>query len=331
MLVSAAADSILEIRDLTVEIQTRRGAIRAVEGVNLKVREGRALGLVGESGSGKSVTCLAALGALPSTNCRVVSGEILFQGRDLLQLSESALRKILGVEISLVLQDPFSSLNPVLSIADQVSDPIYYHHLARSREISPRVEELLLSVKIAEPTRVAKSYPFELSGGMRQRVVIASALAGPPRLLIADEATSSLDVTVQAQLIKLLSDLRTRLRMSLLVVTHDFGVVANLCDDVAVMYCGQVVETGTTEEILSKPRHPYTKALLQAIPRPDSKGSRLKTIPGSPPDRKRMPSGCRFAPRCDAAFQRCSEVAPVAYQLPGGDVVRCHLYGGEHQ
>lgn len=328
MLETDPSETILDIRDLTVEMQTRRGKIHAVDGVTLQVKKGRALGLVGESGSGKSVTCLAAIGALPKRTSRVVSGSITFKGRNLIGMKASELRKILGVEMSLVLQDPFSSLNPVFSIGDQVSDSIYYHRLSPRKSMWSRVLELLTAVRIPEPERIARSFPFELSGGMRQRVVIASSLAGPPQFLIADEATSSLDVTVQAQIIALLSDLRARLGMSMLVVTHDFGVVANLCDDVAVMYCGEVVETGIAARVLENPRHPYTKALLDAVPHVESKKDKLNAIPGSPPDRRNLPEGCKFAPRCSSAMPRCHHEIPGPTHLSPTEVVRCHLYDG---
>jgi peptide/nickel transport system ATP-binding protein len=298
---------LLRVRDLAV---TFRGSIRAVDGVDLTLRRGETLCVVGESGSGKSVTALAAMGLLDRTGAEV-RGSIELDGRELLGLSEPEWRKVRGNEIAMIFQEPMSSLNPVQRIGDQIAEAIVLHQGVDKREAGGKAIELLELVGISAADRRAREYPHRLSGGMRQRVMIAIALSCNPKLLIADEPTTALDVTIQAQILALMMELRERLGMAVMLITHDLGVVAETADRVAVMYAGRVVEKGTVQEVFDAPRHPYTRALLKAIPMMGmTYAEPLYAIRGTVPSPTRWPTGCRFAPRCDEVFAKCSEDPP---------------------
>ena len=305
-----AADALLTLDRLTITFPSVREGLPIVEDVSLQLRRGRTLGLVGESGSGKSLTALAVLGLLPPPG-QVTSGRVIFDGTDLVGLSEQELTGIRGSRIGLVSQEPMVSLDPCFTVESQLSEPLRLHRKLSRRQARKRCQELLSLVGIVKPERVAKSYPHQLSGGMAQRVAIAMALASEPELLIADEPTTALDVTVQAEILDLLRTLQTTLGMTLLLVTHDLGMVADSCDDVAVMYAGQIVETGTAENVLMRPTHPYTVALLQATPELYPHGQDVPTVPGSVPLPSAWSWSCRFAPRCPRVTPAC-EQAPVA-------------------
>jgi len=318
--------SLLEIKNLHTYFETRRGLIKAVYGVTLKVEKGRTLGIVGESGSGKSQTAMSIL-RLFEHNQRVFDGEILFEGKDLTKLSELELRKIRGNDVSMIFQEPMSSLNPVFTVTRQISEVLMLHQKMTKEEAAQRTVEMLASVKIPNPEEVAKMYPFQLSGGMNQRVMIAMALACQPKLLIADEPTTALDVTIQAQILHLMNELKRENDTSILFITHDLGVINQMADDVAVMYCGQVVETAPVEYIFqnkSKYIHPYTEGLLNSIPSLTSeKSEKLDVIPGSVPHPLDLPKGCKFAPRCKFATDKCRNEEPPLVQVEANQTVRC--------
>jgi peptide/nickel transport system ATP-binding protein len=313
-----AAGAALSIRELVVEFQTRAGAVRAVDGVSLEVPRARTLGLVGESGSGKTATALAILRLLPTPPAKIGSGSIVYDGRDLLALGERELRAVRGDRIAMIFQDPMTALNPLLRIGAQVAEPLRVHGRATRRQAAARAAELLEQMGVGEAAQRARAYPHELSGGLRQRVMIAMALACGPDVLVADEPTTALDVTVQAQILALLRRKQRELGMSMLHITHDLGVVAQACDEVAVMYAGQIVERGPATDVLRAPRHPYTAGLLRAVPRAGHWRERLVEIPGQVPDLRQGIAGCRFAARCPRVRERC-RVEPPA--LAGG--VRC--------
>ncbi|MEV0588042.1 ABC transporter ATP-binding protein [Nonomuraea sp. NPDC050310] len=294
---------LLRLRDLSTDIALRRGTVHALDQVSLEVRQGETLGVVGESGSGKTMTVLSIMGLLP-TGGRVVGGEILFDGRDLRGLADAELRRVRGVEMGMVFQDPLTSLNPTMRIGAQVAEPLRVHQGVSKAEARERAVEILRRVGMPRPDKIVDDYPHQLSGGMRQRVVIAMALIRSPRLLIADEPTTALDVTTQRQILELIDDLREEFKMAVILVTHDLGVIAGRADRVAVMYAGRVVETATTAELFRAPRHRYTEALMRALPESAEDG-RLYSIPGLPPDLSRPLTGCRFAPRCRMATDEC--------------------------
>lgn len=318
--------SLLEIKNLHTYFETRRGLIKAVYGVTLKVEKGRTLGIVGESGSGKSQTAMSIL-RLFEHNQRVYDGEILFEGKDLTKLSELELRKIRGNDVSMIFQEPMSSLNPVFTVTRQISEVLMLHQKLTKEEAAKRTVEMLAAVKIPNPEEVAKMYPFQLSGGMNQRVMIAMALACQPKLLIADEPTTALDVTIQAQILRLMNDLKRENDTSILFITHDLGVINQMADDVAVMYCGQVVETAPVEYIFQNKSiymHPYTEGLLNSIPSLSSeKSEKLDVIPGSVPHPLDLPKGCKFAPRCKFATDKCRNEEPPLVQVEANQTVRC--------
>jgi peptide/nickel transport system ATP-binding protein len=297
------SEPLLELRDLDTDIALRRGTVHALDGVSLQVMPGETLGVVGESGSGKTMTALSVMGLLPAGG-RVTGGEIRFEGRDLRSLPADELRRIRGVRMGMVFQDPFTSLNPTMRIGAQVAEPLRVHEKAGKAEARERAVEMLRRVGMPRPDEIADNYPHELSGGMRQRVAIAMALVCSPRLLIADEPTTALDVTTQRQILELIDDLRDEFGMAVVLVTHDLGVIAGRADRVAVMYAGRVVETTATRELLRAPRHRYTEALLEALPEATD-GERLYSIPGLPPDLSRPLTGCRFAPRCRHVTDEC--------------------------
>jgi oligopeptide/dipeptide ABC transporter ATP-binding protein len=322
------AATVIDVRDLRTHIVTRWGTIRAVDGVSFSVGEGETLGLVGESGSGKSMTCLSLVRLVPRPAARIVSGQVRLDGEELLTKTEAEMQQIRGRRVAMVLQDPMSSLNPVFSIGMQLREPVSAYHRLRGRAQTERAAALLAAVRISSPVERLRAYPHQLSGGMRQRVVGAMAIAGPPRLLIADEPTTSLDLTIQAQYLGLLEELQDQHRFAMIFVTHNLGIVARMCDRVAVMYAGRIVELGRVRQIFMAPAHPYTRALLDSIPRLGARTDHLTAIEGQPPDLVTLPAGCAFAPRCPHAMDRCREEAPPETALGAGHVTRCWLATG---
>ena len=317
--------ALLEVKNLHTFFSTNRGTIKAVNDVDYKVEAGKTLGLVGESGSGKSQSAMSILQLLDS-NGYIDSGEIIFDGQDLTKLSINEMYKIRGNDISVIFQEPMTSLNPVFSIEKQVAETFIIHQGMSKEEAKKKVVEILADVKIPNPEVVAKQYPHQLSGGMRQRVMIAMALACEPKLLIADEPTTALDVTIQAQILHLMNDLKKRKGTSILFITHDLGVINQMADDVAVMYCGQVVEMSPRKTIFSNPdyMHPYTEGLFESIPRLDTEqGKRLESIPGAVPHPLDLPEGCKFAPRCKYATERCMKEEPELVQVNETQQIRC--------
>jgi len=319
---------LLRVQGLRTHFFTDKGVVRAVDGVDLEIGERETLGLVGESGCGKSVTALAIMRLVPNPPGKIVSGSILFDGQDLCLLSEPELCHIRGHKIGMVFQEPMTSLNPVFTIGYQITEPMLLHLDISRREARDRALELLRLVGIAAPERCFDSYPHQLSGGMRQRAMIAMALACQPKLLIADEPTTALDVTIQAQIMELLQRLKAEQGLAILLITHDLGVVAEAADRVAIMYAGQVVEEAPVEELYSRPKHPYTVGLLQSVPRIDQGGAglRLFAIPGSVPDLVSPPPGCRFHPRCFEVQEICRRQPPEYLALSPEHKVRCWLY-----
>jgi oligopeptide/dipeptide ABC transporter ATP-binding protein len=305
---------LLDVENLKTYLYLRRGVVRAVDGVSFHVAAGETLGLVGESGSGKTMTSLSILRLLPKESGGVITGAIRLNGRDLATLSEAEMaREIRGSGIAMVSQDPMTSLNPVFTIGDQVTAPLRYHHITHGRHATRQgAIEALRRVRIPAPERRLGSYPHQFSGGMRQRVVTAMALACSPLLLIADEPTTALDVTIQAQIISLLKSIQDETGIGIILITHDLSIVARLCSRIAVMYAGRIVETGPVRAIYRNPRHPYTQALLEAIPHLGQKRRRLASIPGQPPSLIDPPAGCRFAPRCPHRMQVCEQYPPVS-------------------
>ncbi len=319
--------SLLNIQDLHTYFYTSDGVSRAVDGVTFGVRRGETLGLVGESGCGKSVTSLSILRLIPSPPGRITGGRILFQGNDLLTLSEREMRKIRGNAISLIFQEPMTALNPVFTVGDQIGEVFRIHRKMNRREAFEASVEMMEKVRIPEPRQRAGEYPHQLSGGMRQRVMIAMALACSPDLLIADEPTTALDVTVQAQILALMEDLKKRMDAGIILITHDLGVIAEVADRVAVMYAGKIVEEAPVHRVFADPLHPYTRGLLRSIPRLDAgPGEPLHVIEGVVPSPLRHPSGCRFHPRCEQRMESCSRIEPELRILEDGRQVRCLLY-----
>ena len=317
---------LLEVEDLRVQFHTRRGVVKAVDGVSFSVERGETLGLVGESGSGKSVSCLALMRLVEAPAGRIVGGRVVLDGQELLDLSEREMRDVRGGQISLILQDPLSSLNPAYTIGNQVAEAIRIHQGFKGKELTDSVVEILTAVGIPQAGQRLKQYPHQLSGGMRQRVAGAIALSCRPALLIADEPTTSLDATVQAQYLRLLSELQEEFRFGMIFVTHDLGIVARLCDRVAVMYAGRIVETGSTRQIFNEPAHPYAKALLATLPSLDSRKRRLLTVGGQPPIPVNLPPGCSFAPRCPEVMEICRETFPAQSVLSDRHRVLCWLH-----
>jgi oligopeptide/dipeptide ABC transporter ATP-binding protein len=316
---------LLDIRDLRTSFRTAAGDARAVDGVDLQLDAAQTLGLVGESGCGKTVTGLSILRLVPPPG-RIESGRIEFAGRDLLQLPERAMREVRGAEIGMIFQEPMTALNPVVTVGEQIAEAIALH--GDKRTARAQAVEMLRLVEIPEAERRAGEYPHQLSGGMRQRVMIAMALSCRPRLLIADEPTTALDVTIQAQILDLLGDLQRRLGMALLLVTHDLGIVAERAMNVAIMYAGRVVERGAASDVFRRPLHPYTRGLLQSIPKVGAKRQRrLDTIAGSVPDPLHLPSGCRFRDRCDLAIEACAGIDPPLQEHAPGHWAACIRIG----
>lgn len=307
-------DTVLEVNDLRTHLTTRRGTVRAVEGVNLYLRAGETLGIVGESGSGKTMTARSILRMEPKPAGHIVSGEILLNGVDLVQKSEREMRRIRGKEISMILQDPQTSLNPVFTIGNQIGEGISIHDRSLHRKtVRRRVVDLLRKVNVAAPERRVKNYPHEMSGGMKQRVVGAIAISSYPKIIIADEPTTSLDLTIQAQYLRLLREIQQEAGAAMIFITHDFGIVAKMCDRVAVMYAGRIVEEGEVRSIFNHPSHPYTHALINSVPKVEKRVKRLFSISGQPPALWEEMPGCPFAPRCEYADDRCRTEHPGAF------------------
>ena len=318
-------NNILEIKNLHTYFYTDSGVIKSVDGVDIELREGTTLGIVGESGSGKSVTALSVMGLLMGTTGKVAEGEILVEGRDLTKLDDEERRKMRGEKISMIFQEPMTSLNPVMKIGDQITECILMHNNISKQEAWDKAVEMLKLTGVPRVERMMKEYPFQLSGGQRQRVMIAMALVCKPKILIADEPTTALDVTIQAQILDLMENLKQKTGTSILFITYDLGVVAEVCDDVVVMYSGRVVEKGDVRSIFASPSHPYTKGLLASIPKLGECAEELESIPGNVPNPKYMPQGCKFAPRCSCAFDKCREEEPGFYDVGEGHMSRCWL------
>lgn len=307
---------LLEVSDLRVEFNSRQGHVKAVRGLSYSLEEGQAMALVGESGSGKSVSALALLNLLPRKTSKITAGSIKFRGQELVGLSEKEMRKLRGGSIAMIFQDPLTSLNPVLTISQQIVEQLEEHGKAKGKQARHRAIELLDLVGIPAPDQRVEQYPHQLSGGMRQRAMIAMALSCEPALLLADEPTTALDVTIQAQILELLARLQKDLKMSLVLITHDLGVVAGFTEKLTVMYAGSAVEQGFTAEVLAAPSHPYTVGLLRSIPRLDRpREGALMPIPGMPPDMTKVSSGCPFQPRCESASDKCTSNIPVLTQV----------------
>jgi peptide/nickel transport system ATP-binding protein len=320
---------LLEVNDLRTQFPTRAGLVRAVDGVSFYLDRGELLGLVGESGCGKSITALSVMRLIAPPG-KIVSGEILFEGKDLLKLSDAAMRQLRGDDIAMIFQDPMTSLNPVFPVGEQIAEALRLHRKLSKKQAKQAAIEAMREVAIPDPARRVNDYPHQLSGGMRQRVMIAMALACDPQLLIADEPTTALDVTIQAQILELLDDLRKQRDLAVLLITHDLGVVAEVADRVAVMYTGLVVEESPVDELFARPKHPYTEGLLRSVPKLTSeyvmKKVRLETIEGTVPRPTDLPPGCHFAPRCSHRMPRCTEEEITLYELDNSVKVRCVLY-----
>jgi peptide/nickel transport system ATP-binding protein len=317
---------LLKVENLQTHLHLRRGVVKAVDGISFEVHEGETLGIVGESGSGKTMTCLSILQLLPTHGGARLDGSIRLDGENLLDLNEDQMAaQVRGQKVAMISQDPMTSLNPVYTVGDQVSGPFLYHKLVKTaREAWAAAAEGLRRVRIPSPERRLKNFPHQFSGGMRQRVVTAMAIACSPRLLIADEPTTALDVTIQVQIMALLRNIQKESGVGIILISHDLSIVAGLCHRIAVMYAGRIIETGKVRDIYRNPQHPYTQALLEAIPHLGQKRRRLAAIPGQPPNLMNLPSGCRFAPRCPKRMAVCDEY-PAATDLGGGHVVNCWL------
>jgi oligopeptide/dipeptide ABC transporter ATP-binding protein len=325
-----APEALLAVRDLRVLFGTEDGVVEAVDGVSFSVDRGETLAIVGESGSGKSVTSLAVMGLIPQPPGRITDGEVLLDGRDLLKLPEEEMRKVRGNDVAMIFQDPMTALNPVFTVGSQLREPLRHHQDMSKDQASRRAAELLRQVGIGDGDRRLDDYPHQFSGGQRQRVMIAMALACNPEVLIADEPTTALDVTVQAQILDLMQQLQKDFGSGIILITHDLGIVARIADRVAVMYAGRMVEQGTADEIFDSPNHPYTIGLLDSIPRLDgSRGERLIPIQGSPPSLIEKPSGCAFHPRCRFRREECSSIEPPIREGTPGHTSACILEPGE--
>jgi oligopeptide/dipeptide ABC transporter ATP-binding protein len=321
--------ALLEVRDLKTHFFTREGVVQAVDGISFDVEKGKTLGIVGESGCGKSVTALSIMGLIPKPPAKIVGGDVLFEGKDLTQMDDRQLQNVRGRQIAMIFQDPMTSLNPTLKIGTQITETLHRHFEMSKEEARKRAVELLDEVRIPRAAERLDDYPHRFSGGMRQRVMIAIALSCNPKLLIADEPTTALDVTIQAQILDLLDDLRREHEMAMILITHDMGVVAEVCDEIAIMYAGQIVEQSTTYQLFDSPEHPYTEALLGALPHfegdeHDIREGRLTAIPGRPPDLINPPEACRFAARCPYANHddSCTVVAPELREIRPDHFVR---------
>ena len=315
---------LLEIKDLRIEFVSEGEVTYAVNGIDLEIEEGKTLGLVGETGAGKTTTALSILGMVAKPAGKVRSGEVLLNGTDVLKLSEKHLEDIRGKQVAMIFQDPMTALNPVMTVGQQIAEAITVHEHVSSKEAMDRAKEMLETVGI--PGERANEYPHQFSGGMKQRVVIAMALACKPMLLLADEPTTALDVTIQAQVLELMRNLRKQFSTGMLMITHDFGIVAEVCDNVAVMYAGKIVESGTLEDVFDHKRHPYTEGLFNSLPNVTDRKSDLKPIRGLMPDPTNLPTGCPFHPRCDYCTDRCSQQEPPKVYISDTHYTRCWLY-----
>ena len=318
------SENILSVQNLHTSFHTDKGEVKAVNGVTFNLEKGKILGIVGESGSGKSVTAYSIMRILEK-NGRITEGKILYKGQDIAAFSEKQMREFRGKCCSIIFQDPMTSLNPVFTVGNQLKEAIELHTDRKGKEAEARAIEMLTLVGVNEPEKRVKQYPYELSGGMRQRVMIAMALACEPDILIADEPTTALDVTIQAQILELMQSLQKKLGLAIIMVTHDLGVIADMCDEIIVMYGGRVCERGTAEDIFYRPHHEYTKGLLRSIPNVDRIGEKLIPIPGTPINLLNMPKGCAFCPRCEEAMKICIEEQPPEMQMPDGHFASCWL------
>ena len=318
---------LLKIQDLFIEYQVENERVKAVNGVSLEINEGETLGLVGETGAGKTTTALSIMGLVPNPPGKIVGGSIQYRKQEILMMRPKELRKVRGGEITMIFQDPMTSLNPVLTVGSQIMEVYRLHNQVSKLQATARAKEMLELVGI--PGSRYNEYPYQFSGGMKQRVMIAIALACNPKLLIADEPTTALDVTIQAQILRLMKNLKQDFNTAMLLITHDLGVVAEVCDKVAIMYAGEIVEYGTLRDVYRDVRHPYTKGLFQSIPSMNHDSNRLETIPGMLPDPSDLPAGCKFHPRCRYCTERCIHENPEYVTLSGTHTVRCHLVSGE--
>jgi peptide/nickel transport system ATP-binding protein len=318
---------LLDIKDLTIQYVTEDEVVSAVNKLEIELEEGETIGLVGETGAGKTTTALGIMGLVPNPPGKILSGKINFEGQDLLSLSEEEMRKIRGNKISMIFQDPMTSLNPVMTVGEQIAEVIELHEKLGNEKSFEKAKEMLELVGI--PGARANDFPHQFSGGMKQRVVIAIALACNPKLLIADEPTTALDVTIQAQVLDLMNDLKEKFKTAMILITHDLGVVAQVCDKVAIMYAGEIVEAGTLLDVFENPKHPYTHGLFGSIPSLDEECDRLKPIQGLMPDPTNLPSGCKFHPRCPYATELCSKEQPGVTEVEKGHKVRCLICEGK--
>jgi oligopeptide/dipeptide ABC transporter ATP-binding protein len=323
---AGVGDVLLDVRDLRTYFHVMDGTVKAVDGVSFSIRKGGRLALVGESGCGKSVTALSIMRLIDIPPGEIAAGEILFDGVDLLTLDDKAIREVRGGDIAMIFQEPMTSLNPVLTVGDQILEAIHLHQTQDKKAATDLALTALSDVGVPDPGRRLKQYPHELSGGMRQRIMIAMALSCNPRLLIADEPTTALDVTIQRQILELIKRIQERTGTALLLITHDLGVVAETVDEVAVMYAGRIVETGTVEEVLLDPRHPYSRGLLESIPSQGKRGHKLSAIRGVVPNPFRMPQGCKFQPRCPYAWGTCADREPDLIEIAADRASRCWLH-----
>jgi oligopeptide/dipeptide ABC transporter ATP-binding protein len=323
------AQPVLEVKQLQTYFFSAQGTrvVKAVDGVSFTLNEGETMGVVGESGSGKTVTSMSLLRLLPPA-ARIVGGEIWFQGEDLVAKSEREMRQLRGSQLTMILQDPMMSLNPLFTIGEQIAEPLRIHRRMRGSRLRERIKELLRGVRIPSPEVRLREYPHQMSGGMRQRIVGAIGISCEPQLLIADEPTTSLDVTIQAQYLNLLKDIQQRSRLAMIFITHNIGIVAKMCDHVGVMYAGKLVERAPVRTIFNQPAHPYTEALLQAVPKLTDRTKRLWSIEGQPPDLANPPTGCPFHPRCPQAEDRCRREVPPEFQVGENHYTRCWLWEG---
>ncbi|WCH46838.1 ABC transporter ATP-binding protein [Lysinibacillus sp. FSL K6-1151] len=324
-------NTVLEVKNLQTYFYSSEGVAKAVDGVSFILQKGETLGIVGESGCGKSMTSLSLLRLVPSPPGKIINGEIFLNNTDILKLSDEELRKIRGNKISMIFQEPMTSLNPVLSVGEQIAESIRLHQGLSRKEAWQKAVDMIRLVGIPAPEKRAKQEPYQLSGGMRQRIMIAMALACTPDVLIADEPTTALDVTIQAQIIEIIQNLQKQLGMSIIFITHDLGVVAEICDKIAVMYAGQIVEEGTTESLFEKPLHPYTNGLIQSLPKLYEEQEELSTIHGTVPSPYNYPVGCRYAERCPFATDLCHEQQPELMTVEHEKKVRCWMYSNEWQ
>lgn len=318
------SDAILEIKDLKIQFRSGKETVQPIRGVNLELKKGETLGIVGESGSGKSVTSLSVMGLLPEKTSEIVAGNILFEGKELTKFKQKEFQKIRGNDISMIFQEPMTSLNPVFTIGEQLSEPLRQHKNMSKSERKKAIIDMLNLVGIPRAEQIINEYPHQLSGGMRQRVMISMALLCQPKLMIADEPTTALDVTIQAQILELMKDIKVKTDMSLLLITHDLGVVAEMCDRVVVMYAGEVVEMANIRELFDQPRHPYTQGLINSLPSKNSRKSRLYSIKGQVPKPSEVSKGCIFANRCPVAFEKCFEETPPVFEI-GDHTSKCWL------